>query len=244
MHVRIRGLCKDFGSVPVLDGIDFDDDVSSLAVIGPSGGGKSTLLRIIGGLLAPSAGTVEVDGSPVVYNERTLPGYRAQLGFVFQSSGLFKHLSAQENIALPLRTVHRVEKGAAQERARKLLDRFGLLADAGKLPDELSGGQRQRVAIARAVAARPKLLLLDEPTSALDPEYTSEVLDVVRDLHAEGTRFVIVTHEMGFARHACDKVAFLHGGRILEYGPSAQVFDGAKTPELQRFLGKLLAWSA
>lgn len=243
MHVRIRGLCKDFGSVPVLDGIDFDDDVSSLAVIGPSGGGKSTLLRIIGGLLAPSAGTVEVDGSPVVYNERTLPGYRAQLGFVFQSSGLFKHLSAQENIALPLRTVHRVEKGAAQERARKLLDRFGLLADAGKLPDELSGGQRQRVAIARAVAARPKLLLLDEPTSALDPEFTTEVLDVVRDLKEAGTRFIIVTHEMGFARHACDTVAFLYGGRLLEHGPSERLFDNPRTPELKRFLSRLLEWS-
>lgn len=244
MRVRIRGLYKDFGGTPVLDGIDFDDDVESLAIIGPSGGGKSTLLRIVGGLLAPSAGTVEVDGDTVVYSERTLPGYRAQLGFVFQSSGLFKHLSAQENIALPLRTVHRVERAEAQRRARELLERLGLLDDARKLPGELSGGQRQRVAIARAVAARPKLLLLDEPTSALDPEYTSEVLDVVRDLHSEGTRFVIVTHEMGFARHACDKVAFLHGGRILEYGTSAQVFDGPKTPELQRFLGKLLAWSA
>ena len=244
MRVRICGLYKDYGGAPVLDGIDFDDDVESLAIIGPSGGGKSTLLRIIGGLLAPSAGTVEVDGAPVVYSERTLPSYRAQLGFVFQSSGLFNHLSAQENIALPLRAVHRVGRVEAEQRARKLLGRFGLAEDAAKLPSELSGGQRQRVAIARAVAARPKLLLLDEPTRALDPEYTSEVLDVVRDLHNGGTRFVIVTHEMGFARHACDKVAFLHGGRILEYGESAKVFGGPKTPELQRFLGKLLAWSA
>lgn len=244
MRVRIRGLRKDFERTTVLDDVNFDDDVSSLAVIGPSGGGKSTLLRIVGGLLTPTAGTVEVDGHPVIYSERTLPRYRAQLGFVFQSSGLFKHLTAQENIALPLRTVHHVEKTEATARAQELLDRFGLLADGSKRPAELSGGQRQRVALARAVAARPKLLLLDEPTSALDPEYTSEVLDMVHDLHSEGTRFVIVTHEMGFARHACDKVAFLYGGRILEYGTSEQVFGSPKAPELQRFLGKLLAWSA
>lgn len=244
MRVKIRGLCKNFDGATVLDNVTFDDDVSSLAIIGPSGGGKSTLLRIVGGLLTPTAGTVEVDGYPVVYSERTLPRYRAQLGFVFQSSGLFKHLSAQENIALPLRAVHHVERTEATRRAQELLDRFGLLADANKRPEKLSGGQRQRVAIARAVAAQPKLLLLDEPTSALDPEYTSEVLNMVRDLHSEGTRFVIVTHEMGFARHACDKVAFLHGGRILEYGTSEQVFGSARTPELQRFLGKLLAWNA
>ena len=210
MRIRLEHLEKEFDGVPVLRGIDFDDDVTTLAVIGPSGGGKSTLLRIVGGLIAPTAGTVEVDGERVDFDERTLPAYRASLGFVFQASGLFHHLGALENVALPLSVVH----GVPEDEAR-----------------------------ARAVAASPKMLLLDEPTSALDPEYTNDVLDLIRDLKETGTRFIVVTHEMGFARHACDKAAFLHGGRLLEYGESAQLFDRPATPELQRFLGKLLEWS-
>lgn len=243
MRIRIEGLTKEFDGAPVLRGIDFDDDVTTLAVIGPSGGGKSTLLRIVGGLIAPTGGTVEVDGEAVAFDERTLPAYRAQLGFVFQSSGLFHHLSALENVALPLRVVHGVPEDEARERAADLLSRFGLAAEEGKRPVQLSGGQQQRVAIARAVAARPKMLLLDEPTSALDPEYTNDVLDLIRDLKDSGTRFIVVTHEMGFARHACDKAAFLHDGTLLECGASAQLFDNPATPELQRFLSKLLEWS-
>ena len=127
--------------------------------------------------------------------------------------------------------------------AHDLLERLGLADSAAKRPAQLSGGQKQRVAIARALAARPRLLLLDEPTSALDPEFTTEVLDVVRDLKEAGTRFIIVTHEMGFARHACDTVAFLYGGRLLEHGPSERLFDNPRTPELQHFLSRLLEWS-
>ena len=243
MRMKIDDLKRTFGDRTVLDGIDFDDEVNTLAIIGPSGGGKSTLLRILGGLLEPSAGRVALDGEQLPADEAGLERYRASLGFVFQDGGLFHHLSARENIALPLRVVHGVRESEATERANALLGRFGLASEGSKRPAQLSGGQRQRVAIARAVAPRPRMLLLDEPTSALDPEYTTEVLDLLRDLKDEGTRFVVVTHEMGFARHACDKVAFLAGGRLLEYGSSAEVFGRPRTPELKRFLGKLLEWS-
>lgn len=242
MRIRMDGLCKSFDGVRVLDSVSFDDDVSALAIIGPSGGGKSTLLRILGGLLAPDAGNLFVDGARVSFAERDLIGYRRRLGFVFQDGGLFCHLSARENVALPLRVVHGMAADEAEERAMSLLSRFGLRGQEGKRPAQLSGGQRQRVAIVRALAARPQLLVLDEPTSALDPEYTTEVLDMVRDLKSEGVRFVIATHEMGFARHACEKVAFLCGGGLLEYGESGQVFERPETAELKRFLGKLLEW--
>lgn len=243
MRIETRGLTRRFGEKTVLDGIDFSDDVTTLAVIGPSGGGKSTLLRILGGLLAPTSGDVLVDGAAVPRDEASLARYRATLGFVFQDGGLFHHLSARENIALPLRVVHGVDPDEADARAEALLARFGIAGEGDKRPAQLSGGQRQRVAIARAVAPGPKMLLLDEPTSALDPEYTTEVLDLLRDLKNDGTHFVVVTHEMGFARHACDRVAFLHGGRLLEHGESARVFAHPATPELKRFLGKLLEWS-
>jgi polar amino acid transport system ATP-binding protein len=226
----------------VLRNVNFDDEVRSLAIIGPSGGGKSTLLRIIGGLLAPSSGELRVDGVPVSFDEQSLVPYRARLGFVFQLGGLFHHLSAHENIALPLRVVHGMPREAAAARADELLARLGLEAEGSKKPLQLSGGMQQRIAIARAIAPGPRLLLLDEPTSALDPEYTSEVLDLVHTLQAEGMRFIVVTHELGFARHACEKLAFLHEGRILEYGQSSELFEHPKTPELEHFLSKLLEW--
>ncbi len=243
MHIKLENLTKSFEDSLVLDNVNFDDEVSTLAIIGPSGGGKSTLLRILGGLLTPTEGTVALDGQPVTYSEQSLPAYRANLGFVFQDSGLFHHIDARENITLPLRAVHGYTAEKADKHADDLLERFNLKQEAHKFPRQLSGGQQQRVAIARAVAARPKLLLLDEPTSALDPEYTGEVLNLLRDLKEAGTRFVVVTHEMGFARHACDKIAFLYGGRLLEYGESADVFDNPSTSELSRFLGKLLQWN-
>ena len=243
LRLTLADLGKSFDGTEVLHDISFDEDVRALAIIGPSGGGKSTLLRIIGGLEAPTCGTISVDGRPIGTDEKSLRAYRATLGFVFQDSGLFHHMSALENVALPLRVVHEAAPAAAEERARELLERLGLAEAGGRRPAQLSGGQKQRVAIARALAARPRLLLLDEPTSALDPEFTTEVLDVVRDLAEEGTRFIIVTHEMGFARRACDHVAFLCGGRLAEYGPSERVFEHPETPELQRFLSRLLEWS-
>ena len=214
MLISLDHLCKSFDGVEVLRDITFDEEVSALAIIGPSGGGKSTLLRIIGGLEAPTSGTMAVDGSPVSFDEASLRAYRATLGFVFQDGGLFHHMTALENVALPLRMVHGASSDEADDRARELLARLGLEDSLAKRPAQLSGGQKQRVAIARALAARPRLLLLDEPTSAL-----------------------------GFARHACDHVAFLYDGRLLEYGDAARLFDHPETPELTRFLSRLLEWS-
>jgi len=242
MRLKLQDIHKSFGEVEVLSQVNFSDSIDKLAIIGPSGGGKTTLLRIIGGLLEPSAGQVIVDGELIDYSEAKLPQYRSQLGYVFQQNGLFHHLSALKNIALPLRVVHGVSEDESLERAQQLLERFGLKAASDKIPSQLSGGQQQRAAIARAIASSPKLVLLDEPTSALDPEYTNEVLDVINDLGETGIRFIIVTHEMGFARHACDKIAFLAEGTLMEYGPSLEIFERPKTPELQRFLSRLLEW--
>lgn len=238
------GLTRQFDNNRViLNPMDFSDDIHTLAIIGPSGGGKSTLLRILGGLILPTAGQLMVDGKKVPSDEVSLQKYRRELGFVFQQGGLFRHLSAFENITLPLCQVHGYTRQEAEKRAAELLERFGLSGDGHKKPSALSGGQQQRVAIARAVAAKPRLLLLDEPTSALDPEYTTEVLDVVNELKNEGMDFIIVTHEMGFARHACDKAAFLCEGSLMEYGDSASLFARPKTGQLERFLGKLLEWN-
>lgn len=244
MKVKFQNLSKQYepGQI-ILNPMDFEDEVQALAIIGPSGGGKSTLLRILGGLIAPTGGRLWIDGEEIIQNEASLLQYRKKIGFVFQQGGLFRHMSARDNIAVPLEQVHGFDRAASCERAMELLERFGLKEDAEKKPAALSGGQQQRVAIARAVAARPKLLLLDEPTSALDPEYTTEVLDVIRELKEEGMRFIIVTHEMGFARHACDKAAFLCEGSLMEYGESAQLFAHPQTEQLKRFLGKLLEWN-
>jgi len=243
MRIELHDLSKRFDSGNViLNNMDYSDEFQALAIIGPSGGGKSTLLRIIGGLIEPTSGTLSINGIPLPSGEEELLKYRRRIGFVFQQNGLFRHMTAMENITVPLVQVHGYTKSDAEARASELLDRFGLLKDAGKRPSALSGGQQQRVSIARAIAAKPEFLLLDEPTSALDPEYTTEVLDTVNELKEEGMDFIIVTHEMGFARHACEKVAFLSGGELLEYGESARLFAEPKTEELSKFLSKLLEW--
>ena len=239
MRIELRNLSKTFDSKSlVLNDISFNDDITTLALIGRSGCGKSTLLRILGGLIPAASGKALLDGEIVADNEN----YRKKIGFVFQHGGLFSHISAQENIALPLVKVHGFSKEQARQRAYDLLDRFGLLMEAEKKPMQLSGGQKQRVSIARAVAPKPKMLLLDEPTSSLDPEYTTEVLNMIRELKNEKLSFIIATHEMGFALHACDKVAFLNVGKIYEYGESNEVFMQPKTGELKEFLSKLLQW--
>ncbi len=243
MKINIQGITKSFDDKKqVLRSIDLEDDIHTLAIIGPSGDGKSTLLRILGGLINPSSGRIWIDNQEIVYNESFLTAYRKGIGFVFQQGGLFRHMTALQNITVPLITVHGYDKAVAKQRGMELLERFGLHHDYHKRPGELSGGQQQRVAIARAIAAKPKVLLLDEPTSALDPEYTTEVLDIINELEQEGMDFIIVTHEMGFARHACEKVAFLYGGNLLEYGMSDKLFADPQTDILKTFLGKLLEW--
>ena len=243
MRIKLEGLTKRFDDHLVLDAIDFEDDFTTLAIIGSSGGGKSTLLRILGGLLAPSSGQALLNGQSAAGKAADMLRYRRQLGFVFQQNGLLKHLSAMDNIIMPLVRVHGYSKEAARDRARALLARFGLEREGDKYPYALSGGQSQRIAIARAIAPNPALLLLDEPTSALDPEYTVEVLDMIRELKEEGRNFIIVTHEMGFARKACEKTMFLHDGRFLEYGDSNRLFSAPASPELRKFLAMLLEWN-
>ncbi len=242
MKIELKGMTKTFGDELVLDHVNFKDDINCLAIIGPSGGGKSTLLRILGGLLLPDEGDMYVDGRMIDFNKNFLQSYRRDIGFVFQTKGLFSHLTAMENIILPLIQTFGIKKILAVETANKLFDRFGLSEDKHKYPAQLSGGQNQRIAIARAVAINPKLLLLDEPTSALDPEYTSEVLNMLGELQNDGIKTIIVTHEMGFAKHACEKAMFLANTKIIESGTSKEIFGNPQTPELKSFLNKILEW--
>ena len=244
MKIKIENLTKKFSENRyILKDINLNDDIKSLAIIGPSGGGKSTLLKIIAGLITPTDGKIEINNITLNFTEEELLKYRRSIGFIFQQDGLFKHMTVLENIVNPLVQVHNYEIEEAKKVALKYLTRFGLKDEINKRPFELSGGQKQRVSIARAIAFKPKFLLFDEPTSALDPEYTVEVLDIINELRDEGINFIIVTHEMGFARHACEKVCFLYGGKILEYGDSAKIFTNPSTPELKKFLGKLLEWN-
>lgn len=243
MNLRLRQIVKRFDGHLVLDHVSLSlDGVRSLVLVGPSGGGKSTLLRILGGLEHPDSGEVELNGQRLAFTEESLQQHRRSVGTVFQAFNLFPHLTALQNITLPLEKVHGRAPAQAEETARQLLARFQLESHAHKRPAELSGGQRQRIAIARAVSSKPKLLLLDEPTSALDPEMTAEVLDAILELRQEGLDFVLVTHEMGFARRVADQAAFLADGRIVEAGPAAQLFGAPATPQTRAFLDKVLKY--
>jgi len=243
MKIELRGITKRFGAQSVLANVTASLEFPhTLALIGPSGGGKSTLLRLLAGLITPDAGSLSVDGHAIPNSTSALRLYRAQIGIVFQAFNLFPHLSALENILLPLTQVHHVPSDEAAARAQAVLERFHLATHAGKRPSELSGGQRQRVAIARAVAIQPKFLLFDEPTSALDPEMTAEVLDLLAELRSEGRPMILVTHAMGFARHTADLVAFVSGGTLLEIGRPDQIFEAAVHPELRQFLDRVLRY--
>lgn len=239
-HVR-----KTFvGNHRVLDGISLNfDAVQTLALVGPSGGGKSTFLRILAGLEYPDPGTgsrVEIDGERIIYREDALMHHRRTVGTVFQAYNLFPHLTALQNVTLPLEKVHRLTADDARDTAMAALKRFRLETHSHKRPAELSGGQRQRVAIARAIAIKPRLLFFDEPTSALDPEMTGGVLEIIEELRNEGRDFVLVTHEMGFARRIADQAALLSDGRIVESGPAAQLFDAPREEASRRFFTKVL----
>jgi polar amino acid transport system ATP-binding protein len=243
MELELTNVSKRFDDALVIDRVDQSvEGVRSLVLIGPSGGGKSTLLRLIAGLLLPNEGTLRLNGADVPKEEAALRQYRARLGVVFQSFNLFPHLTAEENVVLPLRVVHGQPSADSKEAARALLERFHLSDHQEKRPYELSGGQRQRVAIARALAHRPQLLLLDEPTSALDPEMTGEVLDVVRELKDEGVDFVMATHEMGFARQVADEIWFVAEGKIRETGSAASLFENPKEAQTKRFLERVLKY--
>jgi len=242
MRLRLDQLSKAFAGRTVLDQVTADfGDPRALVLIGPSGGGKSTLLRIIAGLEAPNGGRVLLDDEPVDFSSETkLREHRRQLGVVFQAYNLFPHLTALENVILPLEKVHGHSPAKARDTALETLRRFQLADHAHKKPAELSGGQKQRVAIARALAVQPRVLLFDEPTSALDPEMTAEVLEVIEELKAEGRNLILVTHAMGFARRVGDVVAFLADSKIAEHGPATELFAAPKTEACRRFLEKVL----
>ncbi len=243
MNLELRHLSFKYGSEWVLNDVSCHiQSAQAVALIGPSGGGKSTLLRLLAGLLVPESGSILLDGRAVPRHETDLLHFRRHIGVVFQAYNLFPHLTALQNIMLPLRVAHNQDPHEAQITAENLLVRLGLEKFRHQHPGQLSGGQRQRVAIARALATQPRLLLLDEPTSALDPEMTAEVLDLIEELKVGGCPFVIVTHSMGFARRVADQVVFLAGNQILESGPAEKVFDLPQTELCRRFLKHVLKY--
>jgi len=241
MNLEIHGLVQRFGTTTVLDGLELrTGDVRSLVLVGPSGGGKSTLLRILAGLDVPVSGSVAFGGERLPRDEPSLRAYRRTVGTVFQAYNLFPHLTAMENLLLPLVHVHGLTEPEARGRIAEPLERFHLAEHASKRPAELSGGQKQRIAILRALVVHPKRLFLDEPTSALDPEMTAEVLEMIGELKDLGTQFVLVTHEMGFARRAADIVAFVGEGRVLAHGKPDEIIDRSDVPRVRNFFARIL----
>lgn len=244
MQIRIEGLTKRYGSMTALDDLNLTlEDISSLAVIGPSGGGKTTLLRILAGLEIPDSGSVIMNGKAVDYSsEQSLMEHRRRIAMVFQAYNLFPHLTALDNITLPLIKTRGVIPNEARDRAERLLRQLGLSEHMNHSPNQLSGGQKQRVAIARALSLQPEILLFDEPTSALDPEITAEILDVINGLRNEGRNIILVTHEIGFARHACIHVAFVSEGKVATHGDSETLYTGSDSEEFRRFISRIIGW--
>ena len=238
--VELHAIHKSFGELEVLKGIDLKiEEGQVIALIGKSGSGKSTLLRTINGLETINDGTIMVAGKKVGDRDTDVLTLRLNVGMVFQQFNLFPHYTALENVMLSPKVVKKQSKAEAKEVAEEMLAKVGLADKMMHYPDQLSGGQQQRVAIARALAMKPRVLLCDEVTSALDPELVNEVLAVVRQLAEEGMTLVMVTHEMRFAREVCDKLVFMHQGRIHESGAPEDVFANPKTPELASFVGGL-----
>ena len=240
MDIHAAFLTKTYGTLAALDALDLSiPEARVLALIGPSGGGKSTLLRVIGGLEEADGGTLTVNGTSPGTRVQAL-AWRRRNGFLFQQFNLFPHLSAHRNITLPLEVVHGRSAPEAALTADECLERFGLAGHAHKLPAQLSGGQQQRVGLARAIAAKPEILILDEPTSALDPEMTAEVLELIGELAAAGQHIILSTHEMGFARAVADHVALIAAGKVAEHAPAASVLDHPSTELTRRFLSKVM----
>jgi glutamate transport system ATP-binding protein len=232
---------KWFGDLHVLQDINLTINKGEVVVvIGPSGSGKSTLCRAINRLETIQSGTITLDGKPLPQEGKELANLRAEVGMVFQSFNLFAHKTILENVTLGPVKVRKQSKDDADRRAKELLDRVGVGHQANKYPAQLSGGQQQRVAIARALAMEPKVMLFDEPTSALDPEMIKEVLDVMVDLARRGMTMVVVTHEMGFARTAADRVIFMSDGQIVEENTPEEFFTNPRSERAKDFLGKIL----
>ena len=239
--ISIRGVNKNFGALHVLRDIDLDIDRGQVVVvIGPSGSGKSTLCRVINRLETVDSGTISIDGEQLPVEGRKLAQLRSDVGMVFQSFNLFAHKTVLENVMLAPMKVRNLAREEARERAAALLERVGVANQAQKYPAQLSGGQQQRVAIARSLAMDPKVMLFDEPTSALDPEMINEVLAVMTGLAGDGMTMLVVTHEMGFARRAADRVVFMADGAIAEDATPAEFFDNPRTDRARDFLGKIL----
>ena len=250
--VRVRGLRKSFGQLDVLKGIDLDIARGTVTSnIGASGSGKSTLLRCLNFLEVPSAGEIVIDGRRIGYREGRggsvrrdgaggLARARRELGMVFQQFNLWPHMTVLGNVIEAPMRVRRLSRDEAVRIARRYIAKVGLTDKEDSYPSRLSGGQQQRVAIARALAMEPKVMLFDEPTSSLDPELTGEVLDVMRDLGRDGMTMLVVTHEMGFARGASDRVLFLHDGQIEEDGPPERVFSAPRSERCRQFLSRIL----
>ena len=244
--LEVKGFTKSFGDVKVLKGVDFSiEEGEVLAIIGPSGGGKTTLLRCINFLERADGGTLSIndkviyDGSCPSISDAEIRENRLHLGMVFQQFNLFPQYTALENVTLAPKLSRKWPEDEILERAKDLLARVGLADKMNNYPYELSGGQQQRVAIARALAMQPDILCFDEPTSSLDPEITGEVLRVIKRLAEENTTMVVVTHEMGFAREVADKVIFIDGGVIAECGTPDEIFGNPKSERLRDFLGSI-----
>ncbi|WP_433497330.1 amino acid ABC transporter ATP-binding protein [Sphaerimonospora sp. CA-214678] len=239
--VKLDGVNKHFGTLHVLKDIDLDVQRGEVVVvIGPSGGGKSTLCRVINRLETIDSGTITFDGRELPAEGKALARLRSEVGMVFQSFNLFSHKTILENVTLGPTKVRGISRQQAEQRGMELLERVGIASQAGKYPAQLSGGQQQRTAIARALAMDPKMILFDEPTSALDPEMVQEVLDVMVTLARDGMTMMVVTHEMGFARRAANRVVFMADGQVVEQGPPAEFFTRPSTDRARDFLSKIL----
>ncbi len=239
--LELRGVWKAFGDKEVLRDVGLVvDHHDVVCMIGSSGSGKSTLLKCVNLLVPIDDGTILLDGADITASGVNQNRVREAMGIVFQSFNLFPHMNVLDNITLSPRKVHGVPRADAEEKAKGLLERFGLSEKVVEYPDRLSGGEQQRVAVIRALATEPDLMLFDEVTSALDPELVAEVLDVIRGLKDVGMTMVIATHEMGFARDVADQVCFLDQGRILEHGPPKQIFSTPQEPRTQQFLQRII----
>ncbi len=239
--IEVKHVHKWFGRTHALDDVNLDVTHGEvLVIIGPSGSGKSTLLRSVNHLETVTSGQIVIDGVDLTDKATNINAVRAEIGMVFQQFNLFPHLTALENIALAQRIVRKRDAVEAEQTARELLDRVGIPEKADSYPGQLSGGQQQRVAIARALGMNPKIMLFDEPTSALDPEMIKEVLDVMLDLAQSGMTMLCVTHEMGFARAAAQRIVFMDAGQIIEETTPALLFTAPKHERTKLFLSKIL----